>query len=390
MFPLAVASLMVAMVTAWLATPVAIRLANAIGAVDRPGARKVHREPTPRIGGLAVFAGFVAGLAFAAEMSGLLFQKHQVSVYWSGLAIAASGMLVVGLVDDVRGLSFQSKFAAQIVAAASAWYCGFQVEILSLPIVGPVELGMASLPLTVLWVVGATNAVNLIDGLDGLATGIALITTTTVAVISYLTGELGVTAASVVLSGSLMGFLFFNFNPARIFLGDSGSMFLGFVLAVISVRGSQKTPTAVAILVPLLVLGVPLLDTGFAVVRRAYRLAHQGLRSDSFPRHLRYNYRQIFLPDRDHIHHRLLDLGLSPRRAVSVLYGLGLIFAASAFAMYFSRTPLAGLILVLVLSSMMAGFLLVLYVRSGRRRAASKPSESPSTGQPIPADVKRV
>jgi len=169
----AIACLIVAMAVTWMATPATIRLARFLGAVDLPGERKVHHSPVPRIGGLAVFFGFASGLGFAAYFTGV----STVSTYWSGLAAAATGMLLVGLIDDLWGLSYHWKFLAQIVAAMFAWYCGFRIEILTHPLGGELTLGPLSLPATVLWIVGTTNAVNLIDGLDGLATGIALITT---------------------------------------------------------------------------------------------------------------------------------------------------------------------------------------------------------------------
>jgi UDP-GlcNAc:undecaprenyl-phosphate GlcNAc-1-phosphate transferase len=177
---------------------------------------------------------------------------------------------------------------------------------------------------------------------------------------------LGVTATCVALAGSLIGFLFHNFNPARIFLGDSGSMFLGFVLAVISVRGSQKGTTVVAVLVPLLMLGVPLLDTSLAVARRFRRLQQEGRNTDHAFAYLMRNLGQIFRPDRKHIHHRLLDLGLSQRRAAGVLYGLGALFASAAFAVVFMNSHRVASMLIAVLAILMATFLVLLYFRAVR------------------------
>jgi len=355
----------------WMLTPATIRLARVLGALDRPGTRKVHREPIPRIGGIAVFGGFMAGLLFAAwgTGTGVDLVPNEFNVYWGGLALAATGMLLVGLFDDIWGLAFYWKFAAQIAAAVFVWSCGFRIETLTHPLGGTIDLGMLSLPLTVLWIVGITNAVNLIDGLDGLATGIALITSLAVAVIAFARAELGVTAASVALAGSLLGFLRFNFNPARIFLGDSGSMFLGFVLAVTAVRGSQKGPTAVAILVPLLVLGLPLLDTGAAVVRRLYRLGLHGAKTDGAFRHVLTNFREVFLPDRGHIHHRLLEVGLSQRWAVLVLYAFGGLFALSAFALVFVKSAWIASLLLAVLAALVALFYLAIYFRIRRLQA---------------------
>ena len=379
MFLVGFASLIVAMGVTWIITPMLIHAARRFGVVDRPGGRKTHDSPTPRIGGVAVFAGFVAGMAFAAHTTGLLFHIPQ-GVYWRGLMFAATGLFLVGLIDDLWRLSFRWKFAAQIVAAVYVWQAGFRIDVISHPLGGDLDLGMLSLPLTVLWIVGITNAVNLIDGLDGLAAGIALITTLTVGIIAFDRGLLGVTAASVTLAGALAGFLRYNFNPARIFLGDSGSLFLGFVLAVTSVRGSQKGTTAVAIMVPLLVLGLPLMDTGFAVLRRTLRIGTRGMRTDNALRYVARNYQHVFLPDRGHIHHRLLDIGLSHRNAVLVLYGVGTLFALSAFAFVLVKSLWLGGLLVGGLVVGMTSFVGLLYFRV-RRAGRSEPSPVAEKGR---------
>lgn len=381
MFLVGYASLIVAMVTTWVVTKMMIAPAERLGALDHPSGRSSHDTPTPRIGGVAVFAGFVAGMAFAAYAAGLLFDAPS-EIYWRGLMFAAGGMFLVGLIDDLRKLSYRWKFAAQIVAAVYVWNAGFRIDIVSHPLGGELDLGMLSLPVTVLWIVAITNAVNLIDGLDGLAVGVALITTLTVGVIAFERGLLGVTVASVTLAGSLAAFLYFNFNPARIFLGDSGSMFIGFVLAVTSVRGSQKGPTAVAILVPFLVLGLPLMDTGFAIVRRTFRVGTRGMRTDSMFRYFLKNYQHVFMADRGHIHHRLIDVGLSHRNAVLVLYGVGSLFALAAFTVVLVKSSYVGLLLFGILGVLMAAFVGLLYVHSLRGRAAAQkkpPSQGPSS-----------
>ena len=386
MFLVGIASMIVAMGVTWMVTPLLIRFAERVNAVDEPDARKTHTAPMPRIGGVAVFAGFIAGMTFAAYATGLLFHLPQ-GVYWRGLIFAATGLFLVGLLDDLRGLSFRWKFAAQIIAAVFVWQSGFRIEVVSHPLGGDLNLAWMSLPITVLWIVGITNAVNLIDGLDGLAAGIALITTLTVGLIAFDRGLLGVTAASVTLAGALAGFLRFNFNPARIFLGDSGSLFLGFVLAVTSVRGSQKGPTAVAVLVPLLVLGLPLMDTGLAVVRRSLRIGARGRKRDgSTVAYFLRNYQQVFLPDRGHIHHRLLDLGLSHRNAVLVLYGVGVAFAMVAFSTVFVKSPWVGLLLALTLATAMVSFVTVLYVRIRRAKRSGSVSEKPEDSE---SEVRR-
>jgi UDP-GlcNAc:undecaprenyl-phosphate GlcNAc-1-phosphate transferase len=385
MFLVGISSFIVALAVSWAVTPFVIRLAGYLGAVDLPDSRKTHLAPMPRIGGLAVFCGFFSGLAFAAFSIGALDVLPESGVYWPGLGFAACGLLVIGMIDDTRGLSFQWKFAAQIVAAIYVWNCGFKIENISHPLGGSIEFDLLSFPLTVLWIVGITNAVNLIDGLDGLAGGIALITTVTVAAIAFYRGDLGVTAASVALAGSLIGFLPYNFNPARIFLGDSGSLFLGFVLAVTSVRGSQKGPTMVAILVPLLVLGLPLLDTSLAVLRRLYRLGHRGMKSDdSSVAYVIRNFSHVFLPDRGHLHHQLMDLGLSHRRAVLVLYGVGGLFALAALGLVTMRSVVVAGVLVGVLLLTMATFLVLLYLRIDRGGRPEDPGlkTDDTTGEP--------
>lgn len=367
MLLIGIASLIVAMGVTWAVTPLVIRMAGRIGAVDHPGADTTHRAPMPRIGGIAVFAGFLAGLAFAAHASGIdiLNLRHQ-TINWWGLAFAVTALFAVGLIDDLYPLSFRWKLLGQVVAAMLVWHWGFRVEVLTHPLGGNIELGLLSFPVTLLWVVGITNAVNLIDGLDGLAAGIALITTSVVAAIAFHKGTFGVTMASVALAGSLIGFLRYNFNPARIFLGDSGSMFLGFVLAVTSVRGAQKGTTAVAVLFPLLVLGLPLLDTGLAVVRRFSSLSSRGLRSTNALRYVVTNYDHLFLPDRGHIHHRLLALGLSHRGAVVLLYGVGGLFALSALVLVMVNNVYLALLLVAGLALTMATFVGLLYLRTRR------------------------
>lgn len=385
MLLIGIASLIVAMGVTWAVTPLVIRLAGFLGALDHPGAHTTHRAPMPRIGGIAVFVGFLAGLAFAAYASGIFLNLRYSTINWWGLAVAVTGLFLFGLVDDLYTLSFRWKFLAQIAAATLIWHWGFRVELLTHPLGGNISLGLLSFPVTLLWVVGITNAVNLIDGLDGLAAGLALITTSVVAGIAFHKGTFGVTMASVALAGSLIGFLRYNFNPARIFLGDSGSMFLGFVLAVTSVRGAQKGTTAVALFVPLLVLGLPLLDTGFAVVRRFSSLSSRGLRSDHAVRYVVRNYEHLFMPDRGHIHHRLLALGLSHRGAVVLLYGVGGLLAASAFLLVMVNSVSLALLLLAGLALTMATFVGLLYLRTrslDRERLGDTRTVASPGGQP--------
>ncbi len=359
---------LVSAIVAWASTPLAILLAEWLGAVDRPGPRKVHLSPIPRLGGVGVFLGFLAGLVFAAYATGYVHLVPLRLVHWIALAGAATCMLVLGAVDDVVGVSFKTKFAFQVAAALAVWFWDFRIEVITVPLrSSPLDLGWLSLPVTLLWVVGITNAINLIDGLDGLAAGCALITTTAVAVIALLGGRVAVTGLSVALAGSLFGFLRFNFNPARIFLGDSGSMFLGFVLAVISIHSSQKGPTAVAVVAPLLVLGFPILDTSLAILRRLYRLGAEGVRSDRGITHVVRNFHHVFLPDRGHLDHRLLDLGLTQRAAVLTLYTFMIVLALVALVFVVQNSVLVAGLLLTVLAVSVSGFVVALRWRRRRR-----------------------
>jgi UDP-GlcNAc:undecaprenyl-phosphate GlcNAc-1-phosphate transferase len=366
-----IATLVVGAVTTWAITPWIARLGHRLGAVDSPSPRKVHDSPIPRIGGLAVFAGFLASAAFAVFATGYWEKFPQGAGEWAVLAAGASTMLALGAVDDVRGVSFHWKFAIQILAGVTAWLAGFRIEGLTIPLVpGSLEFSALSLPITVLWVVGITNAMNLIDGLDGLAAGSAMITCSAVSVIGFASGNVAEAAISAALLGSLVGFLRYNFNPARIFLGDSGSMFLGFILALTSIRASQKNTTTVAVLVPVLVLGLPIFDTAFAVLRRTWRLARQRRSGSGGLWDLFRRSSSLFLPDRGHIHHRLLDSGLSHRKAVLLLYAVATCFAALALLDTFSTGMAFGTLGALGLALfVLVGVLVWTRVRIHRARA---------------------
>lgn len=374
MWLIGVLTAVVACGTTWFITPSIVRLAHRLGAVDQPGPRKIHVAPIPRVGGLAVFLGFTVGLAFASFATGYATNAERARVgYWSVLAIAAFSMLILGLVDDLRSVSFQWKFTIQIAAAVVVWASGFRIELLGLPFVpSGVVLGWLSLPVTILWIVGITNAFNLIDGLDGLAAGTALISTTAVAIIALYGGRVAVSALSVALVGSLAGFLRYNFNPAQIFLGDSGSMFLGFTVAVISIHGSQKNIAAVAVLAPLLIMGYPILDTGIAIARRL-----NTVRSDSAGRggvrYIARNAYRVFLPDRGHLHHRLLEAGMSHKGAVLALYCCALALAVAALILVVMNSLIGAILLAASLTFATMAFVALVLVRA-RMARRHKPS----------------
>lgn len=303
-------------------TPVVIRLASTWGIYDAPlGERRVHTEPLPRLGGIAVFAATGVGiLAMAlASLTGAKVLPGQPSFFF-GVLFGGGVIFATGLVDDVRGLRPMVKLAAQVVAALLVYGYGFQIDSISF---GSTEFALQwlSMPLTILWIVGVTNAFNLIDGLDGLATGIALVALGTTLIVSVVLGNAEVVLLCGALVGALLGFIRYNFSPARIFLGDSGSLFIGFMLAVLSVYGSQKSATAVLVLVPLFALAIPLLDTLLAIFRRLLR---------GVP---------LSEADARHIHHRLLALGFTHRHAVLVLYFAAFSLAVLGLCLVFAPPP---------------------------------------------------
>jgi len=332
---------LVSLVLSVLATPLVRRLALRIGAVSTPGGRHVNGRAIPRLGGIGLaFAWAVPVVALALHdplvMRALEGQWLQIfTVVGGGAAICT-----VGALDDVRGLRSLHKLAAQVTVAVVAFACGFQIQAIQLPLFGTLPMGVFALPVTVFWIVGVTNAVNLIDGLDGLAAGVTFFAAFTSFVIASISGSVFVALTMAALMGALVGFLFFNFNPARIFMGDSGSYFLGFVLATTALAGGglqQKASTAVSLLVPVLALGVPIFDTFFSMFRRVLER------------------RPIFSADRGHVHHRLLDLGLTHRRAVVFLYGISSLLAAGAIAVSLGRSWHVGLALLSV-SIVFVGF----------------------------------
>jgi len=317
-------------------TPVVRAVALRIGAVDRPGGRKMHAIATPTLGGLALFFGFVGGLG----LSSLLFPELFVSSEAAGIAIGASLMVGIGIVDDLKGLSAPVKLAGQILAATTMTLAGVQVLFFWLPSVGPLDEGVISLapelgiPITVLLVIVFVNAINLVDGLDGLAAGLVAIGAMAYFVYSYRTGATGLIAQdspapllSALLFGICAGFLPHNFNPARIFMGDTGSMLLGTLLAGATITGIGRTtqPQAgdqfallIPVAIPILVLAVPFLDTLLAVGRR--------MRSGA----------GIMTADKQHLHYRLLEIGHSHRRAVLILYAWSGLLAGSVVALSFT------------------------------------------------------
>jgi UDP-GlcNAc:undecaprenyl-phosphate GlcNAc-1-phosphate transferase len=328
-----------AMVLTALLTPLVRRGALAVGAVDEPGPRRVHTRRVPRMGGIAIVLGFflplLTMLALKTSAALIFFATPGISL---GLVGGALLILCVGLLDDIKGVGAKFKLLMQMSAATVAFAGGMRIDLVDLPGVGVFHLRLLALPATVLWVTGIVNAINLIDGLDGLAAGVTFFACVTNFAIASLTGNLYIQLVTAALGGAVIGFLFHNFNPAQIFMGDSGSMFLGFILACASLLGAgpQKSPTLLAIVVPILALGLPIMDMLLTIARRFFER------------------RSIFSADRGHIHHRLLDLGLTHRRAVISLYLISLAFTLASLVVYFGRSWQIGAAL-LALTALVGG-----------------------------------
>ena len=309
-------SLIVAFLSSILLTPLVKRLAFKIGAVDAPNYRKVHSRIMPRLGGLAIYLSFLIGLV-------ILRPDNE---YTLAIVLAATVIIITGILDDMYEISAKAKMIGQLAAAVIiVFYGGIQIEVINLPFGGEMDFGMLSIPLTIIWIVGITNAINLIDGLDGLAAGVSTIALITLATMAFIMGNNPfVLALAALLACSTLGFLFFNFHPAKIFMGDTGALFLGFMIAVFSLLGF-KNITVVSFIIPVIMLGVPISDTFFAIVRR---LRNGQKWSD---------------PDKSHLHHRLLDIGFSHKQTVLIIYGIAAMFGL--FAIIFSMAKIWGAIL---------------------------------------------
>lgn len=289
------------------ATPLAMRLAARVGAVDHPSDRRIHREPTPRLGGLAILAGFLVPVLY------YLPADRATRALVTGAVLIA----LLGAVDDIWGLSPSVKLAGQAACAAVPAAAGLTIDHITIPLLGVGTLGPAEYPLTILWFVALVNMINFTDGMDGLAAGISGLGLTTFAVLAASLGRADAAIMAAALAGACAAFLWFNFHPARIFMGDSGSMLLGFVIAGVAVGGVMKSAAAIAVVAPLVVLAIPILDTSFVILKR---LKH-GL--------------PVYSADRSHFHHRFFTIGWSQRKTVLALYGWCALMGGVAIAIRF-------------------------------------------------------
>ena len=303
--------------------------------MDAPNARKVHKKPIPRIGGLGIYAGFMAAIIFIAIKFGLDGEQIRETV---GLLVSGSLIVALGLVDDYKNLPAKVKLLGQIIAAAVLVFgFGVRIDFITDPFGDYIYFENLAWFVTMFWLVGLTNTVNLIDGLDGLAAGVAAIASVTIMLIALEQNFVLVALMTAALAGAAVGFLKYNFHPAEIFMGDTGSMFLGFMLAGISVTGAVKSVAAIALVVPVFALGLPILDTTFAIVRRV---------RGGVP---------IFKPDKGHLHHRLLNVGFTQRQAVLLMYVISALFGLSAIALTAVSCQIAALILLIVVAAIIYG-----------------------------------
>lgn len=313
------------------ATPIVKKFAHKIGAVDIPkDNRRMHKEPIPRLGGLAIFFGFL--------FSFLIF--GQITQEMKSILLGCVIIVVLGIIDDIVPLSAKLKFFVQIIAAIVPVSQGLLIERITnfIPFTDfPfINFGIMSAPITILVIVGITNAVNLIDGLDGLAVGVSTISCFTMITICFILGQADIAVLICALAGACVGFMPYNFNPATIFMGDTGSTFLGYILATVSIMGLFKYYTIISFAVPFLILGLPIFDTGFAMVRRIF------------------NGQSPMTADRGHVHHKLIDLGFSQKQTVAILYAISGVLGLSAVVLASSGAIKA---LLLVLTTVICAFI---------------------------------
>ena len=306
---------LLAFITAFVITPHTMRLAKKVGAIDIPNDRRVNKKPMPRLGGLAVISGFFVSVIYLLITTSFegkinLFEPEN---YWIKIIGFVIGAIVLGVtcyIDDVKGIPSLVKLAAQIVAAIIVVACGIKIDDISIPFTeGKIVVGeILSYILTVCWIIGITNAINLIDGLDGLSSGVTLISCLSLLMVFALNGSPLIAIVLITaLAGAIVGFLPFNFSPAKTFIGDTGSNFMGFSLAIISILGVAKTYTALVLIAPIIILAMPIFDTIFAIFRRLIKGK---------------SLKAVFQPDKGHLHHKLMAKGYTQKQAVLIMYGI--------------------------------------------------------------------
>jgi UDP-GlcNAc:undecaprenyl-phosphate/decaprenyl-phosphate GlcNAc-1-phosphate transferase len=303
------ATLFICFIASILITPLVKKLALKIGATDQPNSRKVHQTIMPRLGGLAIFVSYLIGFMILMPES----------PYKYPILLGSIVIVITGIVDDVFEISARWKLLGQVIAALIVVLNGVDIDFINLPFGGQIEFGIFTIPLTILWIVGITNAINLIDGLDGLAAGVSSIALITISGMAIIMGNGFVVSMGFILLGSTLGFLIYNFHPAKIFMGDTGALFLGYMIGVLSLLGF-KNVAVISFIVPIIILGVPISDTIFAIIRR---IVHK---------------QPLAAPDKSHLHHCLLRLGYGHKKTVLIIYGISALFGI--VAVVFSQTTM--------------------------------------------------
>lgn len=312
-------TLVVCFMLSVLITPLVKKFAIKIGATDSPNQRKVHEKIMPRLGGLAIYISFIAGM----------FIMQPDAKYNTAILLGSLIIIITGMLDDLYELSAKIKLLGQLAAAAIVVVMGgVEVTYINMPFGGQLEFGMFSILITIFWIVGITNAINLIDGLDGLAAGVSSIALITISGMAIIMGDMYTVTVGTIVLASTLGFLIYNFHPAKIFMGDTGALFLGYMIAVLSLLGF-KNVTFISLIVPIIILGVPISDTFFAIIRR---IVHK---------------KPLSAPDKSHLHHCLLNLGFTHRQTVLTIYALAAFFGLAA--VIFSQAKLWGSFLLIAL-----------------------------------------
>lgn len=326
----ALSSFFIALVVAFVMTPIVRYISLKTGAVAAPGERRVHTRPIPNIGGIAIYLGVV--VALLSTVTNLSSNRS----IW-GVLIGGTFITIIGVIDDKVELSPKVKLLGQLIAATILVACGIKIQFVTNPFGGMIYLGFWGVPLTIFWVVSIVNAVNLIDGLDGLAAGVCTIAALTMLMVGLEEGNVWIVFLTAALAGSALGFLPFNFNPAKIFMGDTGAMFLGFILATVSTAGALKSATVATLLVPVIAMGVPIFDTLFAIIRR------------------KASGRPVSQGDQGHLHHRLLQMGLTHRQTVLVIYLISVCLGLTAIVINVASTTQAIILVVATIGFLVAG-----------------------------------
>jgi UDP-GlcNAc:undecaprenyl-phosphate/decaprenyl-phosphate GlcNAc-1-phosphate transferase len=319
-------ALIISFSVAIISTPFISLFAKKIGALDKPNSRKVHKEALPRLGGLSIIFGTFSGYLYLTPYS----------AYMPYIFIGALIIITVGIVDDTYSLAPIYKLTGQTLAALLVVTAGLKIEFITLPLYGEVHFGVFSYLFTIFWIVSITNTINLIDGLDGLAAGVSIIALTSILIMAILNNQMFIVALSIIIIGSTLGFLIFNFYPAKIFMGDTGSMFLGYSISIISMMGLLKSVALLSFVIPIIILAVPIFDTFFAIIRRIL------------------NKQKISAPDKSHLHHRFLAMGFGHRSSVLIIYLYSTFFGIAAIL--FSTATLWVCYTIIVISLLLIQF----------------------------------